>query len=212
MTDINAKQQNKNSLPRWIERTLQGLTFWIGHRHALYDDYPLPEGAVVAEACNLIQANLEPNKKLLCECTYGKLVSPGMSRKGFNKNARADLVIIDKGVRKKIHKSSNLAELAQIVIEVKRGSSSIKKAADDLRRLSVLKSMNPKVRAMLFVVSESKLPKEFVSEKGYARRKIVINKEDKINALHCSVRRVCKASSSFKGQVSAHYACAIEVL
>jgi hypothetical protein len=45
--------------PKWAERALQGLAFWIGCRHSLYAHYPLSEGALVAEACNLIYANLD---------------------------------------------------------------------------------------------------------------------------------------------------------
>ena len=41
---------------KWLENALQGLAFWIGHRHSLFNGYPLVEGALVAEACNLIQA------------------------------------------------------------------------------------------------------------------------------------------------------------
>jgi hypothetical protein len=52
------EKKDDRSLPQWIGRTLQGLAFWIGHRHALYHDHQIPEGALVAEACNLIQANL----------------------------------------------------------------------------------------------------------------------------------------------------------
>ena len=44
--------------PTWLERALQGLTYWTGHRRCLYRNYPLAEAAFVAELCNLIQANL----------------------------------------------------------------------------------------------------------------------------------------------------------
>ncbi len=44
--------------PSWVERALQGVAYWMGHRRCLYRDYPLSEGALVAEVCNLIYANL----------------------------------------------------------------------------------------------------------------------------------------------------------
>ena len=41
--------------PVWVDRALQGVTHWMGHRRCLYRGYPLSEGA---EVCNLIYANL----------------------------------------------------------------------------------------------------------------------------------------------------------
>jgi len=43
-----------NKRPRWTQRALQGVAYWMGHRRCLYRDYPLSEGALVAEVCNLI--------------------------------------------------------------------------------------------------------------------------------------------------------------
>ncbi|MEI7905324.1 MAG: hypothetical protein WCI43_07920 [Candidatus Firestonebacteria bacterium] len=131
---MESKDNNKSGsyLPKWVESTLQGLAFWIGHRRALYHDHALPEGALVAEACNLLQANLESNKRLLCECAYKRLIAPGSSAVGLNRNARADLVIIDMEDRKKIKESSNLSELVRMVIEVKSGSAGKKKIEDDI--------------------------------------------------------------------------------
>lgn len=44
--------------PRWARKLLQGITYWIGHRRSLYDQYPLGESAFAAEFCNLIYAQL----------------------------------------------------------------------------------------------------------------------------------------------------------
>ena len=38
---------------KWLEHALQALAFWIGHRHSLFNAYPLTEGALVAEACTM---------------------------------------------------------------------------------------------------------------------------------------------------------------
>ncbi len=46
----------------------------MGHRRCLYRDYPLAEGALVAEVCNLIYANLPENLQLLCEVQYSSFV------------------------------------------------------------------------------------------------------------------------------------------
>lgn len=48
----------KPKVPRWALKSLQGITYWIGHRRSLYDQYPLGESAFVAELCNLIYAHL----------------------------------------------------------------------------------------------------------------------------------------------------------
>ena len=202
------KQKDYNRLPRWVERTLQGLAFWIGHRHALYYGHPLPEGALVAETCNLIQANFGSDKRLICECTYKKLVAPGAKIQKLGGNERADLVVIGMANRKKITETSNLSELAQMVIEVKRGSANKKKIEEDIERLAMLKLKNPKVQTLLFVVSESKLPKDYVTGKGYAKRGIFYIGDN----VRYKVRRVCKATASFKVQRSAHYACVIEAM
>ena len=37
--------------PVWVDRALQGVTYWMGQRRCLYRDYPLSEGALVAEVC-----------------------------------------------------------------------------------------------------------------------------------------------------------------
>lgn len=83
------------SLPQrqeWLEHALQGIAFWIGHRHSLFKDYPLPEGALVAEACNLIQANLPADLILMPELMYKNLVSTSSRPQNFGQE-RADLVL-----------------------------------------------------------------------------------------------------------------------
>ena len=63
-----------NKYPSWIERALQGITYWIGHRRCFYRSYPLSEGALVAEVCNLIHANLPDALSLMCEVQYSKIL------------------------------------------------------------------------------------------------------------------------------------------
>lgn len=50
------KSNKLQKLPSWVETTLQGLAYWMGYRQCLFHGHPLPEGALVAEACGLIQA------------------------------------------------------------------------------------------------------------------------------------------------------------
>jgi hypothetical protein len=71
-----------------------------GTSKSLYPDYPLAEGALVAEICNLINANLHDSRKLTCEVQYSKML-PGLSgpRKVEGREelrwqkSRADLVV-----------------------------------------------------------------------------------------------------------------------
>lgn len=108
----------RSTLPErqaWLEHALQGLAFWIGHRHSLFREYPLPEGALVAEACNLIQANLPADQILLPECMYANLVSNGIIIDGVTNQSRADLVICHKSARM-IGRQGNVAEHVRFVI------------------------------------------------------------------------------------------------
>lgn len=194
--------------PPWSERALQGLAFWIGHRHALYRSYPLSEGALVAEACNLIFANLATNEVLLCEAQYSRLVPPGQWPHSLGQRSRADLVIANGLDHKQATGPDNLVPYAMTVIEVKRASAPRSQLDDDLKRLAALKTANPSARAFLFLASEAARPKRFVSAEGRA----ILGKQE-IPTTNCyfRVRRACKAASAFSGRDSAHYACIIEV-
>lgn len=119
---------------KWLEHALQGLAFWIGHRHSLFKDYPLSEGALVAEACNLIQANLPHDLVLMPECMYKNLVAPGSKVRGVGPLARADLVLCAVAA-KTVGREGNLAPYTKFVIEVKRGDAIKQLINEDLYRL-----------------------------------------------------------------------------
>src|SRR5262245_419134 len=119
---------------KWLEHALQGLAFWIGHRHSFFNGYPLSEGALVAEACNLIQANLRPGLLLLPECMYSNLVAPRVAIRGVGALARADLVLCDEAA-KPIGRDGNISAHTRFVIEVKRGDAPTRLVNEDLRRL-----------------------------------------------------------------------------
>ena len=192
---------------QWLEHALQGLAFWIGHRHSLFRDYPLSEGALVAEACNLIQANLPHQLVLFPECQYKNLVSEGAQVHGVGARARADLVLCDSNARA-IGREGNLSDHTQFVIEVKRGNAGSQAINDDLRRLhSFLLVSRPGTRGFLFVVSESRAPDRFVKD---GKSKLGQSKIEGTDG-HYRVRRTVKAAASFSGKQSAHYVCLIEV-
>ncbi len=198
------------SLPerqKWLEHALQGLAFWIGHRHSLFKDYPLSEGALVAEACNLIQANLPHDLILMPECMYKNLVTVGTTVQGVEALARADLVLCDIAA-KPIGREGNLAGHTKFVIEVKRGNASTQSINEDLTRLhAFLQIATAGTRCFLFVVSESLAPKRFIKD-----GKSILGTHPIPGATgHFRVRRSVKAAASFSGKESAHYVCLLEV-
>ena len=179
----------------------------MGHRRSLFKDYPLSEGALVAEACNLIQANLPHDLVLMPECMYKNLVPTHTQVKGVGDKARADLVLCRTGA-KRIGRGGNLSAHTKFVIEVKRGSSSKHSIDVDLKRLhSYLKVATQGTRCFLFVVSESRAPSRFVKN-GKSIRGLR-------DIPYCDgrfrVRRSVKAAASFSGKNTAHYVCLVEV-
>lgn len=198
------------SLPerqKWLEHALQGLAFWIGHRHSLFKDYPLSEGALVAEACNLIQANLPHGLVLMPECMYKNLVAPNVTVQGVGAQARADLVLCASEA-KGIGRDGMLAPHTKFVVEVKRGNASNQSINEDLSRLhNFLQVATPGTRCFLFVVSESQVPRRFVKD----GKSILGSHSIPDSTGHYRVRRTVKAAASFSGKESAHYVCLIEV-
>jgi len=197
------------SLPerqQWLEHALQGLAFWIGHRHSLFKDYPLPEGALVAEACNLIQANLPPGLVLMPECMYKNLVSVGSPVDNFGQT-RADLVLCATAA-KTVGREGNLAEHTKFVIEVKRGNASAQSINEDLTRLhAFLQVATMGTRCFFFVVCESLAPNRFVKDgKSILGFHLIPDCTG-----HFRVRRTVKAAASFSNRESAHYVCLLEV-
>lgn len=191
--------------PYFLESALQGLAFWIGHRHALFRSYPLPEGAIVAEACNLIQANLPESLRLRPECRYKILVPKNKTLDGVGDLARADLVVFS---RTDNFDEETIYERVNFVMEVKRGGASTASIDNDLKRLyQFLNSTPTQARAFLIVVSESKAPKRFV-EDGKSK----LGSNDIPGANGCfHVRRTVKAAASFSNKSTAHYVSLIEV-
>jgi hypothetical protein len=191
--------------PAWSERALQGLAFWIGHRHSLYRYYPLSEGALVAETCNLIYANLRGGEALRCEVQYSHLVPNGDWPPELGSKARADLVVInDRG------QAADNSLVGQVVaaIEVKRAFAPKSQIDYDLERLAAFKLANVNARALLLVVAEAHRPTRFVAPEG----KAILGKRDIPGCgAHYRVRRACKAAAAFSGKESAHYACILEV-
>lgn len=192
--------------PKFLERALQGLAFWIGHRRAYYDSYPLPEAALVAEACNLIQAHITHEQILRPEVLYRRLID--ISDTKISKNARADLVILDAHAPDPYN--SFVGEAVQFLVEVKRAGVPDNLIDEDLKRLYHFKTKcRPEARAFLIMASENSLPKRFVdSDKGESR--LHAHKIPGTTGVY-HVRRTVKAAWSFRKKESAHYVSIVEV-
>jgi len=204
--------KKQNDRQQWLIDALQGLAFWMGYRQKLFNGYPLSEAAIVSELCHLIQTNKPDCLKLQPERMYKDLVSLESGKKKPNDTwgqTRADLVLCGKESKAKGRKD-NISDSVRLVIEVKRGSASKQDIEEDLRRLhKFLKAHHSGARAFLFVLSEGRVPNgEFVKDGKAWRGKPPITGCD---GGFYQVRRVLKATLSFKGKENAHYACLAEV-
>jgi hypothetical protein len=186
---------------------MQGLAFWIGHRRSLFRGYPLSEGALVAETCNLIQANKPDDLILMPERMYKNLVPAGVRVEKMGALARADLVLC-KNAKEAIGWEGNISEHTKFVIEVKRGNASKRSIDKDLLRLhSFLNAKAQDARCFLLIASEGMVSRRFIYEG------IAIRGQHQIpncNGHYC-VRRVVKAAASLKKRSAAHYVCLLEV-
>jgi hypothetical protein len=188
--------------PKWVERALQGVTYWIGHRRCLYRDYPLSEGALVAEVCNLIYANLPRELELLCEVQYASFIKHKPVPKVLQGKIRVDLLVAEES------KENEVEPVPKFIIEVKRASAPKRQIDADLSRLVAARRMCPETRAFLFVISEAQRPKRFVHEGGHS----IIGKHQIPDCDgYFRVRRTWKAAHAFTKRERAQYACLIEV-
>jgi hypothetical protein len=76
---------------------------------------------MVAEACNLIQANLSESLKLLPECQYKRLLPQGHRPPELGDRARADLAIVSND-GESCGTGAGDSDGVHYVLEVKRGS------------------------------------------------------------------------------------------
>jgi hypothetical protein len=189
-------------LPTWAARALQGVAYWVGHRRCLYRHYPLSEGALVAEVCNLIQANLPDKFSLLCEVQYSSLIHRDEKPTELTVRARADLVVAEKS------KKPNAVAIPTFIVEVKRAAAPRAQIDADLRRLSAVRGVRPEIRTFLFVISEARRPVRFVDEYG---KSVLGRQEIPKSEGHFIVRRTWKAAHAYAKRDRAQYACLLEV-
>jgi hypothetical protein len=188
--------------PTCVQKAFQGVTYWIGHRRCLYRDYPLSEGALVAEVRNLIHANLPDNWVLLCEVQYSKFVWHTERPTVLTERARVDLVIAEKAPQ------VGGEPTPKFIIEVKRAAAPTAQVNADLRRLAEVRGECPDIRTFLFVVSEAQRPTRFVDEEG----KSFLGKQKIPDSNgYYRIRRTLKAAHAFTKRDRAQYACLLEI-
>jgi hypothetical protein len=193
---------NLEKRPSWATRALQGMTYWIGHRRCLYRQYPLAEGALVAELCNLIHANLHHDLLLTCEVQYTDLLEGKPKPDILTQRARADLVISEKPDEK------DGEPTPRFIIEVKRASAPKAQIDADLQRLAAVQRTHRGVRTFMFLIAEAHRPKRFVDGEG----KSLTGKYPIPNSPgHYRVRRTLKAAHAYSEVANAQYACLVEV-
>jgi hypothetical protein len=194
----------RHDWPFWAQRALQGITYWIGHRRCLYRHYPLAEGALVAEICNLIYANLPDDLMLMCEVQYKSFLPKvkEVRNSAITQRARADLVIAKKSGTK------GGDPTPKYVIEVKRAGAPKSQIDSDLRRLSALREAHKEIRTFMFVIAEANRPNRFVNEAGKSRlgRHMIEETQG-----YFRVRRTWKAAHAFTRVQKAQYASLLEV-
>lgn len=124
-------------IPNWTSDVLQGVTFWMGYRRSYFKDYPLLEGAIVAELCNLLSSKLNPDSdgRVFCEVPISNLIQDHTSRVERD-TIRYDLLIAKENKPVRNSRQHNFFDSASIVIEVKRGSASRDDVGSDLQRLA----------------------------------------------------------------------------
>lgn len=207
-TETHRMPPLKNQLPSWAIKSAQGITYWTGHRRALYNGYPIGESAFVAELCNLIFANLDKQSFFLkCEVMYRVLAKPHPRPVGIPDRARTDLVIYRKQV------SPTSEPTPEYIVEVKRASSSASMILEDLKRLALIKAVLPECRALLYVIAEATRPTAYVSDKGVSitrkARSIKDSTGNKIGYYH--IRLIKKAAHAITKIERAQYAVVLEV-
>jgi hypothetical protein len=193
-------------IPAWITTALQGLTFWIGYKRALYRDYPLSEGALVTELRSLMHANLPDELFLKCEVGYSHLVKVTPRPAVIAGRTRADLVVVTKNESPRT--AGKIVYSPQFLFEFKRAGAPAREIDKDLKRLAAFQECRPSARAFLVVLSETGRNDRFVTEKGKTR--VGKHKVEGANAMY-HIRRTVKAASAYTNRDSGNYATVVEV-
>lgn len=184
-------KNHQNSI-KWIDPSLQALSFWIGYKRELYHNHLLNEGGLVTEFASLINSNLKQGEIVRCEEQYKKFIS------GINNNTRVDILILNN-------------KQAQVVIEVKRYDAGKRHIEKDLLKLAYIKSLAPSLSVYLVIVAQGKKPNTYINDKGVSNKQYYQIGDTEYYSI---AKRVCKSTSSFRpnSHMYSNYAILIEVL
>jgi hypothetical protein len=195
--------ERPNKCPKWLESSLQALAFWMGYEHHLFPHHAISEGAIVNELRNILTCKMNCGLQVHVEYPYKTIQEKGAARKAVAGRPRsADLAIVNAGCVQNRSNSKKALPQPMAVIEVKRSRNIL----HDLKRLSDIRSSTKGLRCFLIVTSHRCRPRMLVDKSGRSRGAKTIGNQ------RCAIRRVCKATASFKRPSSAFYACAVEVL
>jgi len=204
-----------------LHEAMQGLCYWVAHRHSYYYKHPLPEGAIVAELANLIEGRLPTGQHLFCEIPYKNIFDHKSKVDYFKESrfsdARMDLLIASEKVSVESVRKHDFGHGSNTVIEVKRGDTLKAPFFQDLLKLAAVKRLSPNISTFLLLVSENKLPSQLKffanTGRGNAVDAVATRQKSYVDAIEgdVAIRRVCKAMASSKAK-QVHTAVLVEVL
>ena len=194
-------------IPDWTVRSLQSLAFWIGWSHARYSRWPLSEGAMVAEMQAAVATFLPSDLVALAEVPTTEVVRNASDV--ITRGGRIDLLIVKRDEDGRCPGKRQLAEHANVVVEVKRSQASWAEIAKDIDRLAEIAAKLPAGgRCFLVVCSEGgqKRCAKIFSSENTAR-----NGKFQTSQAVYRTRRVLSASPSAKESRDAHLVALVEV-
>ncbi len=201
--DISESSNDIILIDKPVERSLQALAFWVAYQNGRYRHHSLPEGAIVSELTCLLSGDVKGQLTIERELMYKDL----LEGKPWDTKVRADLAIMPSEPEKR--------GVPVALIEVKRADAPWREIEGDLIALNHFKLLSQNTLTLLVVVAQAHRPNQWVSPNGVSPNEIEtiqIQEEDKTVDIRYKVRRVLKASGSFKMVDSACYCCLIEVL
>lgn len=156
----------KEDIPRYWQKVLQALAYWIAYKKEYFHDHLLSEGAIVAELTQLLSANTDSNQRVECERMYKHFCT------SISENIRADIVVgvkPEKTQKEKEEKKRKLISLTELteVIEVKRYETDFKgieKDFEKLDKLKILKTAKPSLRLFQVIVDQNSRPQKLMNE------------------------------------------------
>lgn len=175
-----------------LEKAMQGVLSWMGYRKSLYNGYEIRELPLADLFCCILQGSLHDGERVESEVAYKELMRAQAKECQEYTNKFADVVIWD-----------GKKEL-DTVIEIKRYGSKWSEIYEDVKRLSILKRDCPNKNIYELIISDGKVPKEFVdpctgravSGKVYFSPKKCKSKKGSIGAIECGVVRVCSLAQN----------------